>query len=174
MSVEKLVFIDETWTSTNMTRAYGRSQKGSRCIGSAPYGHWQTTTFVGALRHQKVSAPMVIEGPMDGDVFLEYVRSVLCPTLTPGDIVVLDNLASHKVDGVEEAILKTKATVLYLPPYSPDFNPIEKLFSKLKALLRKAARRSINALWQEIGILLDSIAAEECSHYFTSCGYVHT
>jgi transposase len=157
-----------------MTRAYGRAQRGSRCIGSAPYGHWQTTTFVGALRHQKVPAPMVIEGPMDGDVFLEYVRSVLCPTLTPGDIVILDNLGSHKVDGVEEAILETKATVLYLPPYSPDLNPIEKLFSKLKALLRKAARRSVDALWQEIGKLLDSISAEECSNYFLSCGYVHT
>ena len=174
MDVEKLVFIDETWISTNMTRTCGRSPKGSRCIGSAPYGHWQTTTFVGALRHQKVSAPMVIEGPMDGDVFLEYVRQVLCPTLTPGDIVILDNLGSHKVDGVEQAILETKATVLYLPPYSPDLNPIEKLFSKLKALLRKAARRSVDALWQEIGKLLDSVSAEECSNYFTSCGYVHT
>jgi transposase len=117
---------------------------------------------------------MVIEGPMDGDVFLEYVRSVLSPTLTPGDIVILDNLGSHKVDGVEETILETKATVLYLPPYSPDLNPIEKLFSKLKALLRKAARRSVDALWQEIGTLLDSISAEECSNYFLSCGYVHT
>jgi transposase len=174
MDAEKLVFIDETWTSTNMTRACGRSPKGSRCIGSAPYGHWQTTTFVGALRHQKVSAPMVIEGPMDGDVFLEYVRSVLCPTLTPGDIVILDNLGSHKVDGVEAAILETQAKVLCLPPYSPDLNPIEKLFSKLKALLRKAAKRSADALWQEIGKLLDSISAEECSNYFLSCGYVHT
>ena len=157
-----------------MTRAYGRSPRGSRCIASAPYGHWKTTTFVGALRHQKVSAPMVIEGPIDGDAFLEYVRSVLCPTLRPGDIVILDNLGSHKVEGVEEAILASQATVLYLPPYSPDFNPIEKLFSKLKSLLRKAARRSIDALWQEIGKLLDSISAEECSNYFTSCGYVYT
>ena len=174
MNIEKLVFIDETWTSTNMTRAYGRSRKGSRCIGSAPYGHWQTTTFVGALRHKKISAPMVIEAPMDGEVFLEYVRSVLCPTLTPGDIVILDNLGSHKVDGVEQAILATGATVLYLPPYSPDLNPIEKLFSKLKALLRKAAKRSVDALWQEIGTLLDSISSEECSNYFLSCGYVNT
>ncbi len=174
MNVEKLVFIDETWTSTNMTRAYGRSPKGRRCVGSAPYGHWQTTTFVGALRHQKISAPMVIEGPMDGEVFVEYVRSVLCPTLTPGDIVILDNLGSHKVDGVEQAILATGATLLYLPPYSPDLNPIEKLFSKLKALLRKAARRNVDALWQEIGTLLDSISSEECSNNFLSCGYVNT
>lgn len=174
MDVEKLVFIDETWTSTNMTRAFGRSPRGSRCIGSAPYGHWQTTTFVGALRHQKISAPMVIEGPMDGDVFVEYVRSVLCPTLTPGDIVILDNLGSHKVDGVEQAILATGATVLYLPPYSPDLNPIEKLFSKLKALLRKAATRSVDSLWQEIGNLLNSISSQECSNYFLSRGYVNT
>ncbi len=174
MNVEKLVFIDETWTSTNMTRAYGRSPKGSCCIGSAPYGHWQTTTFVGALRHKKISAPMVIEAPMDGEVFLEYVRLVLCPTLTPGDTVILDNLGSHKVDGVEQAIVATGASVLYLPPYSPDLNPTEKLFSKLKALLRKAAKRSVDALWQEIGKLLDSISSDECSNYFLSCGYVNT
>lgn len=117
---------------------------------------------------------MVIEAPMDGEVFLEYVRSVLCPTLTPGDTVILDNLGSHKVDGVEQAIVATGASVLYLPPYSPDLNPIEKLFSKLKALLRKAAQRSVDALWQEIGTLLDSISSDECSNYFQSCGYVNT
>ena len=111
---------------------------------------------------------------MDGEVFLEYVRSVLCPTLTPGDIVILDNLGSHQVDGIEEAILAARATVLYLPPYSPDLNPIEKLFSKLKALLRKAAKRSVEALRQEIGKLLDSISAEECTNYFESCGYANT
>jgi transposase len=174
MNVERLVFIDETWTSTNMTRAYGRALKGKRCIGSAPYGHWQTTTFVGALRHRQISAPMVIEGPMDGEVFIEYVRTVLCPTLTPGDIVILDNLGSHKVDGVQETIVATGAAVLYLPPYSPDLNPIEKLFSKLKALLRKAARRSVDSLWEEIGALLNSISSDECTNYFSSCGYVNT
>jgi len=174
MTVEKLVFIDETWTSTNMTRAFGRAPKGKRCIGSAPYGHWQTTTFVGALRQHQVSAPMVIEGPMDGDVFVEYVEVILCPTLTPGDIVILDNLASHKVDGVEQAIVARGAMVLFLPPYSPDLNPIEKLFSKLKALLRKAAKRSLDTLWQEIGELLNSVSSEECTNYFQSCGYVHT
>jgi transposase len=174
MNVEKLVFIDETWTSTNMTRAYGRALKGRRCIGSAPYGHWQTTTFVGALRLRELSAPMVIDGPMDGEVFLAYVREFLVPTLAPGDIVILDNLASHKVDGVEEAILATGAAVLYLPPYSPDLNPIEKLFSKLKALLRKAAKRSVESLWEEIGALLNSISSTECTNYFKSCGYVST
>ena len=157
-----------------MTRGYGRALKGKRCIGSAPYGHWQTTTFVGALRHRQISAPMVIEGPLDGEVFIEYVRAVLCPTLTPGDIVILDNLGSHKVEGVQEAIVAAGAAVLYLPPYSPDLNPIEKLFSKLKGLLRKAARRSVDSLWEEIGTLLNSISSEECTNYFSSCGYVNT
>ena len=173
MNVEKLVFIDETWASTNMTRGYGRALRGKRCLGSAPYGHWQTTTFVGALRHRQLSAPMVIEGPMDGEVFLAYVCTFLCPTLAPGDIVILDNLSSHKVDGVEEAILATRASVLYLPPYSPDLNPIEKFFSKLKALLRKAAKRSREALWEEIGELLKSVSSSECMNYFKSCGYVN-
>lgn len=174
MNVEKLVFIDETWTATNLTRRYGRALKGKRCLGSAPYGHWQTTTFVGALRHRRLSAPMVIDGPMDGEVFLAYVRSCLCPTLAPGDIVILDNLSSHKVDGVEAAIRASRATALYLPPYSPDLNPIEKFFSKLKALLRKAAKRSQTALWEEIGALLNSVSSNECMHYFKSCGYVNT
>lgn len=174
MDVEKLVFLDETWTSTNMTRRYGRALKGQRCRGSAPYGHWQTTTFVGALRHRRLSAPMVIDGPMDGEVFVAYVRSFLCPTLTPGDIVILDNLSSHKVEGVEAAILASGASVLYLPPYSPDLNPIEKFFSKLKALLRKAATRSQDALWEAIGELLKSLSSGECMNYFKSCGYVNT
>ena len=174
MDVEKLVFIDETWTSTSMTRRCARAPRGKRCVGSAPCGHWQTTTFVGALRHRRLSAPMVIDGPIDGEAFLAYVRLFLCPTLTAGDIVILDNLSSHKVDGVEEAILAASATLLYLPPYSPDLNPIEKLFSKLKALLRKAAKRSTDALWDEIGALLNSISPEECANYFISCGYVNT
>ena len=117
---------------------------------------------------------MVIDGPIDGEAFLAYVRIFLWPTLTAGDIVILDNLSSHKVDGVEEAILAASATLLYLPPYSPDLNPIEKLFSKLKALLRKAAKRSTDALWDEIGALLNSISPEECTNYFISCGYVNT
>ena len=117
---------------------------------------------------------MVIDGPMNGEMFLAYVREFLCPTLRPGDIVVLDNLSSHKVSGVEEAIRATGATLLYLPPYSPDFNPIEKFFSKLKALLRKAAKRTIDALWEEIGDLLNTVTPEECSNFFASCGYVNT
>ncbi len=146
MNVENLVFIDETWTTTNMTRRYGRAPRGRRCIGSAPHGHWKTTTFVGALRCCRLTAPMVTDEPMDGEMFLAYVRQFLCPTLRPGDIVILDNLSSHKVAGVEKAITATGATVLYLPPYSPDLNPIEKFFSKLKALLRKVAKRSIDEL----------------------------
>ena len=174
MDVEKLVFIDETWTSTSMTRRCGRAPRGKRCLGSVPCGRWQTTTFVGALRHRQLSAPLVIDGPIDGEAFLAYVRLFLCPTLTTGDIVILDNLGSHKVDGVEEAILAAGATLLYLPPYSPDLNPIEKLFAKLKALLRKAAQRSTAALWDEIGALLNSISPQECANYFKSCGYVNT
>ena len=117
---------------------------------------------------------MVTDGPMDGEMFLAYVREFLCPTLQPGDIVILDNLSSHKVSGVEEAIRATGATLLYLPPYSPDFNPIEKFFSKLKALLRKAAKRTIDALWSEIGDLLNGVTPDECSNFFASCGYVKT
>ena len=174
MDVEKLTFIDETWTSTSMTRRCGRSPKGKRCIASAPHGHWKTTTFVGALRRRRLTVPMVTDGPMDGEMFLAYVREFLCPTLQPEDIVVLDNLSSHNVSGVEEAIRTTGATLLYLPPYSPDFNPIEKFFSKLKALLRKAAKRSIDALWKEIGERLNAVTPEECSNFFASCGYVNT
>ena len=128
----------------------------------------------GALRRRRLTAPMVTDGPINGEMFLAYVREFLCPTLQPGDIVILDNLSSHKVSGVEEAIRATGATLLYLPPYSPDFNPIEKFFSKLKSLLRKAAKRSIDALWKQIGDLLDTVTPNECSNFFASCGYVNT
>jgi transposase len=174
INVEKLVFIDETWTTTNMTRRYGRAPRGKRCIGSAPHGHWKTTTFVGALRRRRLTAPMVTDEPMDGEMFLAYVRKFLCPTLRPGDMVILDNLSSHKVAGVEDAITATGASVLYLPPYSPDLNPIEKFFSKLKALLRKAVKRSIDELWKESGRLLDGVTQSECENYISSCGFVTT
>lgn len=174
MDIEKLVFIDETWISTSMTRLYGRAPKGQRCIASAPRGHWNTTTFVAGLRHHQLTAPLVADGPMDGELFLAYVRQFLCPTLRAGDIVILDNLSSHKVVGVQEAIVAAGATLLYLPPYSPDLNPIEKLFAKLKALLRKAAKRSREALWNEIGELLDTLTSTECANYFASSGYVCT
>jgi transposase len=174
MDIEKLVFLDETWTSTNMTRRYGRAPRGQRCIAAVPQGHWNATTFVGGLRHDRLIAPMVTDGPMDGELFLAWVRQFLCPTLRPGDQVVLDNLSSHKVAGVKEAIAAAGATLHYLPPYSPDLNPIENLFAKLKALLRKAAPRTIETLWQQIAQLLDTLSPSECAHYFASSGYVHT
>src|ERR1035438_5605098 len=136
-------------TSTSMTRRYGCAAKGRCCLDSAPHGHGETTTFVGALRRRQLTAPMVTDGPMDGEMFLAYVGQFQCPTLQPGDIVILDNLSSHKVAGVEGAILATGAVVLFLPPYSPDLNPIEKFFSKLKVRLRKAATFDIEALRKE-------------------------
>jgi transposase len=174
MEVEKLVFINETSISTSMTRRDGRAPRGQRCLDSAPYGHWETTTFVGALRRLPLTAPLVTDGPMDGAMFLAYVHQFLCPTPQPGDTVILDNLSSHMVTGVEEAISAGGATLLYLPPYSPDLNPIEKFFSKLKALLQKAAQRNINAHWKEIGELLNTVSSSECANYFASCGFVST
>ncbi len=167
----RLVFIDETGTSTNMARIRGRARRGTRLIGRVPHGHWKITTFVAGLRCGEITAPFVIDRPMNGAIFLAYVRECLVPTLTKDDIVVMDNLSSHKVAGVREAIEAAGATVRYLPPYSPDLNPIELLFAKLKALLRKAAERSIEALWDRIGKLLDAFSAQECTNYFRHDGY---
>jgi hypothetical protein len=153
----KLVFLDETWASTNMARRYGRSPRGQRFVAAVPHGHWKTTTFIAGLRHDSITAPLVLDGPMDGAAFLAYVQTFPCPTLRPGDIV----------------IAAAGATIVYLPPYSPDLNPIEKLFAKLKALLRKAAKRSIEALWNHIGVLLDAFPAQECSNYFAATEYVN-
>jgi transposase len=174
MDLEKLVFVDETWAATNMTRSYGRAPKGCRCVASAPLGDWQTTTFLAGLRRHRLTAPLVVDGPMDGDLFLAWVEQFLCPTLQTGDIVILDNLSSHRVDGVRQALAAVGATLLYLPPYSPDLNPIEKLFAKLKTLLRKAAKRSTEELWKEIGELLNTVTTSECANYFASSGYVST
>lgn len=174
LGIENLVFLDETATATNMTRRYGRAQTGKRCVARVPHGHWKTSTFVAGLRHDGLSAPMVADGPMDGPLFLAYVREFLCPTLKPGDIVIADNLSSHKVAGVRDAIEATGAQLMYLPPYSPDFNPIEQLFAKLKALLRKAAVRTVDALWETIGKLLDTVSPEECRNYFHASGYGST
>jgi transposase len=168
------VFLDETGASTHMTRTRGRSPKGERCIAPVPNGHWKTTTFIAGLRVNALTAPMVLDGPMDGEAFLVYVRQFLCPTLKPGDIVIVDNLPAHKVEGVREAIEATGATLRYLPPYSPDLNPIEMLFSKLKAALKKAAHRTVDALWNEIGKLLDTFSPAECANYFNAAGYVYT
>ena len=155
----KLVFIDETGTATNMARLRGRARRGARLIGRVPHGHWKTTTFVAALRVDAVTAPFVIDRAMNGEIFRTYVERCLLPALSPGDIVVMDNLPAHKVAGVRVAIEAAGAVLLYLPPYSPDFNPIEMLFAKLKALLRKAAERTITSLWAAIGRLLSSSAS---------------
>ena len=168
---DRLVFIDESGISTNMARLHGRAPRGERLVGKIPHGHWKTTTFVAGLRSTALTAPCVIDGPMNGNAFLAYVEQVLAPTLAPGDIVVLDNLSAHKVAGVREAIEAVGARLLYLPPYSPDFNPIEQLFAKLKALLRKAAERSIDGLWSRIASLLGAFTPQECANYLRNAGY---
>jgi transposase len=167
----RLVFIDETGASTKMARLYGRSFRGRRCIAAIPHGHWKTTTFVGGLRHTGITAPMVLDGPMDGPAFLAYVEQVLAPTLAPGDIVVLDNLPAHKPAAVREALRAAGAELRYLPPYSPDLNPIEMAFSKLKALLKKAAARTIHDLWRAVAEALPRLTPDECRNYFTAAGY---
>ncbi len=167
----RLVFIDETWVTTNITPRYGHSFKGQRLIGHAPNGHWKTTTFLAALRHDRIAAPAVFDGPINGETFLAWVQQFLVPMLRPGDIVVLDNLSSPKIAGLREAIEAASAVLRYLPPDSPDFNPIEQLFAKLKALLRKAAARTVDALWNAIGHLLASFSPGECSNYFANAGY---
>lgn len=166
-----LVFIDETWAKTNMIRTRGRGPVGRRLVDYAPHGHWQTTTFVAALRVDGLTAPLVMDGPINGEVFLEYVSSHLVPTLGRGDIVVMDNLSSHKVEGVREAIEAAGATVAYLPPYSPDFNPIEQGFSKLKAHLRKHRERTQEGLWNRIGALVETYKPHECRNFFKHSGY---
>jgi transposase len=168
---QRLVFIDETWTSTNMARRYGRAPKGERLRAGVPHGHWKTTTFVGALRATGMVAPMVLDGPINGVWFQAYVEQVLAPELRPGDIVIMDNLGSHKGAGVRVAIEAVGAKLLYLPPYSPDFNPIENAFSKLKAHLRKAAERTIDGLWTRIGALLPTFTPQECANFFAAAGY---
>ena len=167
----KLVFIDETWAKTNMARLYGRCAKGQRLVCPVPHGHWKTTTFIAGLRHDAITAPLVIDRPMNGVIFKAYVEQMLAPTLSPGDIVVMDNLSSHKIAGVRQAIEDRGARLLYLPPYSPDFNPIEMAFAKLKALLRKAAERTVDALWDTIGETLDTFTPQECVNYFKHAGY---
>jgi len=169
--VRRLVFIDETSASTRMARLRGRSERGKRLIAKVPHGHWKTTTFVAALRSDGLTAPVVVDGAMNGEIFLSYVRTQLIPALQPGDVVVMDNLAAHKVAGVREAIESAGATVVYLPPYSPDFNPIELLFSKLKSLLRRDAARTVQELWDLLAKLVPIFTPEECTRYFKHCGY---
>jgi transposase len=168
---ERLVFIDETWASTNMARRHGRCRRGKRLRVGVPHGHWKTTTFVAGLRSTGMVAPMVLDGPIKAVAFLAYVEQVLIPELSPGDMVVMDNLGSHKGPQVRAAIEAAGAGLLYLPPYSPDFNPIEKAFSKLKALLRKAAERSVAGLWEAIGRLIHCFTPKECQNFFMAAGY---
>jgi len=167
----RLIFIDETSASTKMARLRGRARKGERCRASVPHGHWKTTTFTAGLRLEGLTAPMLLDGPMNGAAFLAYAEQVLAPELQPGDLVIMDNLPAHKISAVRAAIEKTGASLLLLPPYSPDFNPIEMAFSKLKALLRKAAARTIDDLWRVIADCLGQFSPTQCRNYFQAAGY---
>lgn len=154
-----------------MARVRGRAPRGERLRASLPHGHWRTTTFVAGLRLGGIDAPMVLDGPINGEIFLAYVERVLVPTLRPGDVVIMDNLSSHKGAAVREAIEEAGAELRFLPPYSPDLNPIEMAFSKLKALLRKAATRTRDALWSTVTTAIDAFTPNECANYFTAAGY---
>ena len=167
----RLVFIDETWAKTNMAPLRGWAPRGKRLIGHTPHGHWQTMTFIAALRVDRIDAPFVLDGPVNGDAFRVYVERFLAPTLAPGDVVVMDNLSCHKGRAVRKAIRRAGAHLLFLPPYSPDLNPIEQVFAKLKHLLRNAAERTAEASWRRIGILLDQFPPDECANYFRNSGY---
>lgn len=167
----RLVFIDETSTNTKMTRLRGRAPKGQRLKAAAPFGHWKSETFIAGLRCHELIAPFVIDGPMNRQIFEAYVRTQLAPLLSPGDVVILDNLSSHKSPLAEQCIRARGAWILFLPPYSPDLNPIEMAFAKLKAQLRKRAERSIQGLWNAIGEICDLFGPEECRNYFKAAGY---
>lgn len=168
---ERLVFLDETWTKTNMTRRCGRAPRGQRLIAAAPHGHWKTSTFLAGLRHDRIVAPLVLDGAINGRSFRAYVEQSLAPTLASGDIVIADNLGSHKVAGIRRAIEARGASLRFLPAYSPDLNPIEQVFAKLKQLLRSAEPRDRETLWQTIGSSLGRFTAEECRNYLADAGY---
>ena len=167
----RLVFIDETWAKTNMTRTHGRAPRGERLIAKVPQGRWRTLTFLAALRCNRIDAPCVIDGPINGESFLAYVEQVLVPTLKPGDIVIIDNLGSHKGKAVRRAIRAAGAKLFFLPKYSPDLNPIEKFFAKLKHWLRMAAKRTVDAVYDAIAEILPLTSSAECSNYFAEAGY---
>jgi transposase len=171
LDAKRLVFVDETGTSTKMVRTHGRCQRGRRLVGKVPWGHWKTTTFTAGLRCDGLVAPFVLDGPMNGEAFLVYVETVLAPSLSEDDIVVIDNLPAHKVEGVRAAIGARGAMLVYLPPYSPDLNPIEMAFAKLKALLRKAAARTRDSLWDTIADALGAFTPGECANYLAHAGY---
>ena len=171
---KRLVFIDETWTKTNMEPLRGWAPRGHRLEARVPHGHWKTLTFIAALRNDRIDAPCVFDGPINAESFLAYVQHELVPTLKPRDIVVLDNLSSHKGDAVRKAIRAVGARLLFLPPYSPDLNPIEQVFAKLKHLMRKAAERTVEATWRRSGQLLDRFSPDECGRYLVNSGYAST
>ena len=171
VEAERLVFIDETWTRTDMAPLRGWAPRGRRLYAKVPHGRWKTMTFLAALRHDRIDAPWFIEGPIDGVSFRIYIEKVLLPTLRPGDIVVLDNLGSHRSKAVRQLIRSAGAKLFFLPKYSPDLNPIEQVFAKLKHLLRKAAARTVDAVCAAIGELLDAFTPEECANYLKNSGY---
>jgi putative transposase len=168
---ERLVFIDETWTKTNMEPLRGWAPRGERLVAKVPHGHWKTMTFLAALRQDRIEAPWVLDGPINAEAFKTYVEKALVPTLQPGDLVIMDNLASHKGKAVRQAIRSAGAKLFFLPKYSPDLNPIEQVFAKLKHLLRKTAARTLEALVAAIGQLLGTYTAQECANYFANAGY---
>jgi transposase len=167
----RLVFIDETWVKTNMTRQRGWCARGRPLLAKVPHGHWKTLTFLAGLRHDRIVAPLVLDGPINGVAFTAWVEQSLAPTLAPGDVVILDNLGSHKGSAVRQAIRNSGAHLLFLPPYSPDLNPIEMMFAKLKLLVRKAEERTIETTWKRVGDLLEAFPPHECAAYLRHAGY---
>jgi transposase len=167
----RLVFIDETWVKTNMTPLRGWGPRGRRLKAYAPHGHWKTLTFIAALRHDRIDAPWVIDGPINGELFRLYVETVLAPTLSQGDIVIMDSLSSHKNKAARSAIRAKGAHLIFLPPYSPDLNPIEQVFAKLKHMMRKAQPRDVESTWRKVGKLLDLFEPAECANYLVNSGY---
>lgn len=169
--LERIGFIDETWLKTNMAKTTGWAPRGQRLVDYAPFGHWHTQTFVAALRHNRLDAPWVIDGAMNREIFDTYVETQLAPTLGKGDVIILDNLSSHKSQRAAEILQERGAWFLFLPPYSPDLNPIEMAFSKLKALIRKAAARTYEDLWRAVGNVCELFTDEECFNFFKAAGY---
>ena len=171
IALQRLVFIDETWVKTNMAPLHGWGPRGRRLRAYAPFGHWKTQTFIAALRHDRIDAPWVIDGPINGELFGLYIKEILAPTLSPGDVVVLDNLGSHKGKAARAAVRATDAHLLFLPPYSPDLNLIEQVFAKLKHMMRNAQPRDVEAAWRRTGQIIELFSPQECANYLANSGY---
>ena len=171
IALERLVFLDETWVKTNMAPLRGWGPRGQRLKAYASFGHWKTQTFIAALRHDRIDAPWVIDGPINGELFRLYVEKVLAPSLVKGDVVILDNQGSHKGEAARAAVRAAGAHLLFLPPYSPDLNPIEQVFAKLKHMMRKTQPRDVEATWRKAGQLLDLFSPQECENYLRNSGY---